>query len=177
MVFDYYHRLSARQQRIYRRSDEITSLRLPDATPMRALAVPLPAALERADRAATQRLCRRLADAVTERLRVAPVAARVLAVRPSADWGELHGLYECREGAARARITLWMRTAQRRRVVAFRTFLRTLLHEICHHLDYQLLELPDSFHTEGFYKRESSLFHQIVPATQGPRRRARAAHE
>ena len=42
-------------------------------------------------------------------------------------------------------------------------FLRTLLHEICHHLDYHLYRLPDSFHTEGFYKRESSLFHQLVP--------------
>jgi hypothetical protein len=55
-----------------------------------------------------------------------------------------------------------MRTARQRRVVAFRTFLRTLLHELCHHLDYQLLRLPDSFHTEGFYKRESSLFHQLM---------------
>ena len=54
-----------------------------------------------------------------------------------------------------------MCTAQRRKVVAFRSFLRTLLHEICHHLDYELFHLPESFHTEGFYKRESSLFHQL----------------
>jgi hypothetical protein len=46
--------------------------------------------------------------------------------------------------------------------VVFRTFLRTLLHEVCHHLDYDLLRLPDSFHTEGFYKRESSLLKQIL---------------
>jgi hypothetical protein len=56
-----------------------------------------------------------------------------------------------------------MRTARQRRVVAFRTFLRTLLHELGHHLDYEHLRLADSFHTEGFYKRESSLFHQLVP--------------
>ena len=56
-----------------------------------------------------------------------------------------------------------MRTAQRKQVVAFKTFLRTLLHEIGHHLDYELLELEDSLHTEGFYKRESSLFRQLVP--------------
>jgi hypothetical protein len=55
-----------------------------------------------------------------------------------------------------------MRTAQRRQVVKFRTFLRTLLHELCHHLDYELLRLPDSFHTEGFYKRESSLLRQLL---------------
>lgn len=56
-----------------------------------------------------------------------------------------------------------MRTAKQRRVVAFRTFLRTLLHEVGHHIDYTRLALRESFHTEGFYKRESSLFHQLVP--------------
>jgi uncharacterized damage-inducible protein DinB len=55
-----------------------------------------------------------------------------------------------------------MRTAQQKRVVAFRTFLRTLLHEIGHHVDYTRLRLGDSFHTQGFYQRESSLFHQLV---------------
>src|SRR4029453_6253567 len=29
------------------------------------------------------------------------------------------------------------------------------------------LRLPDSYHTQGFYKRESSLFHQLVPETRG----------
>ncbi len=67
-------------------------------------------------------------------------------------------------------ITVWMRTAERRKVVAFRSFLRTLLHEICHHLDYELFGLPESFHTEGFYKRESSLFHQLVGHEQGRRK-------
>ena len=69
-----------------------------------------------------------------------------------------------RPSAARApKIQLWMRTAKQKRVVAFRTYLRTLLHEVGHHVDYALLRLPDSYHTEGFYKRESSLFYQLVP--------------
>src|SRR2546426_1529323 len=55
-----------------------------------------------------------------------------------------------------------MRTAKQKRVVAFRTFLRTLLHEVGHHVDYTGLRLKDSFHTEGFCKRESSLFYQLV---------------
>ena len=88
----------------------------------------------------------------------------MLAARPSHDWGELHGLYEPAEGRRRARITVWMRTAQHKKVVAFRTFLRTILHEICHHLDYEVLGLDDSFHTEGFLKRESSMFRQLIPA-------------
>ena len=32
------------------------------------------------------------------------------------------------------------------------------------HVDYERLGLADSFHTEGFFKRESSLFKQLVPA-------------
>jgi hypothetical protein len=61
----------------------------------------------------------------------------------------------------RFRVSLWMRTAQRAQVVKFRTFLRTFLHELCHHLDYQRFRLADSFHTEGFYRRESSLLRQL----------------
>ena len=85
-----------------------------------------------------------------------------MAARPSRSWGELHGLYEPPEGAALALVTLWMRTSHHKKVVAFRTFLRTLLHELCHHIDYELLKLEDSFHTEGFFKRESSLFKQLL---------------
>ncbi|HUO63836.1 MAG TPA: DinB family protein, partial [Terriglobales bacterium] len=91
------------------------------------------------------------------------VRVTVLAARPHAKWGELHGLYESagRPGLPPT-ITLWMRTARQERVVAFRTFLRTLLHEMGHHLDYTLLKLGDSLHTQGFYQRESHLFHQLV---------------
>jgi hypothetical protein len=60
-----------------------------------------------------------------------------------------------------------MRTAKRKRVVAFRTYLRTLLHEVGHHVDYTGLRLAESYHTDGFYKRESSLFHQLVPEATG----------
>ena len=67
------------------------------------------------------------------------------------------------DGTRRPRIRVWMRTLRYKRVVAFRTFLRTLLHEVCHHLDYTLLALDDSFHTQGFFNRESSLFKQLVP--------------
>ena len=91
---------------------------------------------------------------------------QVLAVRPSDDWGELHGLYLPEEAGRTAKIQLWMRTAKHKRVVAFKSYLRTLLHEICHHLDYELYKFPETFHTEGFYNRESSLFHQLVQATR-----------
>jgi hypothetical protein len=60
-----------------------------------------------------------------------------------------------------------MRTARQKRVVAFRTFLRTLLHELCHHLDYELYRLPETFHTEGFYKRESNLLRRVLGEGEG----------
>jgi len=82
--------------------------------------------------------------------------------RPSWTTGELHGLYEPDAGR-RYRISVWMRTARRAQIVKFKTFLRTLLHELCHHLDYERFALGESFHTEGFYKRESSLFRQLYP--------------
>jgi hypothetical protein len=91
---------------------------------------------------------------------------RVLARRPADGGGELHGLYEPGEDRALARITVWMRTAQRRDVVAFKTFLRTLVHELCHHLDYEMFELAETFHTGGFYKRESSLAGALLAQEQ-----------
>jgi hypothetical protein len=162
MPFAYYRRLGAAQKRIYRRSDEITSIPLPRAQELRPLTDDLAAALEEEDRRGAERICQRLADGLTQRLEVPPVQVMVLRVRPQDGWGELHGLYEPSEDDYLSRISLWMRTAQRAQVVAFRTFLRTLLHELGHHLDYELFELEETFHTEGFYKRESSLFNQLV---------------
>ena len=87
---------------------------------------------------------------------------------PACASAELHGLYT-RDGRGLPRIRVWMRTVRHQRVVAFRTFLRTLLHEVGHHLDYTHLRLEDSFHTEGFFKRESSLFYQLVPREDAAR--------
>ena len=61
-----------------------------------------------------------------------------------------------------------MRTAQKKQVVAFRSFLRTVVHEVCHHLDYELYKLPETFHTEGFYKRESALANALLAQEAGP---------
>ena len=162
MRFAYFQRLTRAQQRVYRRSDEITMIRLPGAGDLRPVAEALGVALAGEDRVGTQTAADRLLAEMTLRLCVTPLRAEVLAVRPSRNWGELHGLYTPAEKGRPARATVWMRTVQRRQVVAFRTFLRTLLHELCHHLDYEHLGLADSFHTEGFYKRESSLLKQVL---------------
>ena len=164
MVFNYYKSLSAADKRIYAASDRIERLDLPEPARLQPLVPLLERALTADARPAVEEFCVRLATGMVEQLAIRPVNLKVLAVRPSNDYGELHGLYEGVEGRLRvARITLWMRTAQRKQVVAFRSFLRTFLHEMCHHFDYEHFRLADSFHTEGFYKRESSLFYQLVP--------------
>ena len=140
-------------------------MQLPEPQRLHPAVEALSAALASEQRAVVQQATERLIRGLTDALGVPPVKVEVLAARPHARWGELHGLYTAEPGKA-PKIQLWMRTAKQRRVVAFRTYLRTLLHEVGHHLDYALLRLRDSYHTEGFYKRESSLFRQLVPETR-----------
>jgi hypothetical protein len=161
MPFAYYARLGKKDRAIYDRSDAVAGIRLPQATGLWPIVGVLETALQRDDKRAVQQACSLLARGITEMLGIEPVDVGVLAVRPSLATAELHGLYT-REPGKVPLIRVWMRTVRHKRVVAFRTFLRTLLHEVCHHLDYAHLRLAESFHTQGFFKRESSLFHQLV---------------
>lgn len=162
MPFSYYRRLTPAQKRIYDESDRIGSIELNRPGAHRALVVALGEALESGSRSHTQRAAQALADSLTVAFGVPPLKIGVRERRPSWQTGELHGLYEV-DDKGRYKISLWMRTAQRAQIVKFKTFLRTLLHELCHHLDYQKFRLKDSFHTEGFYRRESSLVRQLYP--------------
>ena len=157
MRFAYFDKLSRANQRIYLRSDAIETLGIPVGLALGDMIVGLGAALKSENRSDVQALCQQLISALADGYHVPPVRVRVLARRPADGSGELHGLYEPEDQGQRARITVWMRTVQRKQVVAFKTFLRTLIHELCHHLDYELFALEETFHTEGFYKRESSL--------------------
>ncbi len=56
-------------------------------------------------------------------------------------------------------IRVWMRTAVRKQVTSFGTFLSSLCHEFCHHLDYQGFKHGDPRHTLGFYGRTAALYH------------------
>jgi hypothetical protein len=169
MPFDYYRRLSPQSQRVYRQSDAVVEVRLPHPEWLHPMVGLLREALAEDRRSAAEAVAGRLVQGITEMLAVPSAGVQVLAVRPRLrSGGELHGLYT-NDPPRPPRIEVWMRTAHHGRVVAFRTFLRTLLHEVVHHLDYAHLKLKDSFHTEGFFKRESSLFYQLVPPA-GPSR-------
>ncbi len=164
MPFAYYSRLSPARQRIYRQSDAIIVLELPAGVAVGARVAQIRSSLTGEDRAGVQAACQGLIDALVAGYRVQKILVRLLAQRPADDSGELHGLYEPDDAPKPARITVWMRTAARKDVVAFKTFLRTLIHELCHHLDYELYKMPETFHTEGFYKRESTLVGALLRA-------------
>jgi hypothetical protein len=164
MRFAYYGRLSAARRKTYRKSDDLGAIGLPPGLDAGAEVGLVRTGLANGDRATLQLACQRVIDALVAGYKVPPVRVRVLAQRPSDDYGELHGLYEPVEGRSPARITVWMRTAKKAQVVAFKSFLRTLTHEFAHHLDYELFLLEETFHTEGFYKRESSLANALLEA-------------
>jgi hypothetical protein len=168
MPFEYYARLSPRNQRIYRASDAVAQVTLPHPELLVPFVELLREALAEDRRPDVEAAAGRLVRGLTDMLAIPPTGVQVLAARPSLRYGELHGLYT-NDPPQEPRIQVWMRTARHRRVVAFRTFLRTLLHEVGHHLDYHHLKLADSFHTEGFFKRESSLFYQLVPSAAAAR--------
>lgn len=161
--FAYYDRLSDSEKLTYRKSDAIAEVALPNASALAPFVAELESALLSGKRLATARASTALVTALTKQLGVRGVSVTVRNVRPEYHGGELHGLYTFADGGDPPTIEVWMRTAANARVVRFRTFLRTLLHEVLHHLDVTLFELTDSFHTEGFFRRESALVRKLAP--------------
>jgi hypothetical protein len=163
MPFAYYDKLSAGSKRTYRKSASILRVDVPEIAGLVSVAAAIGPALAGESVAAVQRTCQALVDALNARLGTPPVVVKVLERRPANSDYELQGLYEPDElTGGTARITVWMRTAKKEQVVKLRTFLRTLLHEVCHHLDYELYKLAETFHTEGFYARESALMRELL---------------
>ena len=161
--FAYFDRLSAASKRTYRKSDRIARVELPEVARLMPLASAIAAPLEAASVSGVREACQRLVDELNHQLETPPVLVKVLERRPANSDYELQGLYEPDEvTGGTARITVWMRTAKKEKVVKFRTFLRTLLHEVCHHLDYEHYKLAETFHTEGFYARESALMRELM---------------
>jgi hypothetical protein len=164
----FYRRLDAEQKREYDRSDARTTLPLrPSATlgeagdeVVRALAAESPARVRRAAQRLVDEICSNLAAQSRRRHAETPPRVKVLRTRPRAARSEFHGLYTRFDGGS-SEIKVWMLTAAHGKVVRPRTFLRTLLHEICHHVDTTLLYLPRSLHTLGFHARESSLLRAL----------------
>ncbi len=162
MPFAYYKRLKPAQKRIYEKSNSISSLKLPASEIFDPVLQAIQTNLAKGVREGTEDEVQRFMAYLCQTFKIPSVKVRVLEQRPSKNWGELHGLYQAHPQGRWFLITVWMRTAKRIQVVAFKTFLRTILHEFLHHLDYTYFKWGNSFHTEGFYQRETSLFKQLV---------------
>ncbi|MGV0005840.1 MAG: hypothetical protein ACNYPG_04345 [Candidatus Porifericomitaceae bacterium WSBS_2022_MAG_OTU9] len=164
LMFNYYQNLSPALKAVYRVSDRVESIpAIANIERLCSLSLALREDLASGNRTAVGDRVQVLAGGLAHSFTVGVPKVVVLNKRPVHNQSEYHGLYELPEDGSQPVIKVWMYTSQRRRIVAYKTFLRTFLHEFCHHLDYQWLRLPDSLHTEGFFKRESNLFKQLLP--------------
>ena len=141
-------------------SDGNRTLIVPEDDRLQTPSTSLKAALAAGNGTAVRQACSGFLVAAARFYQVADVPIRVLAARPvrsrEGGWAfELFGDYHPQTRLIR----VWMRTAVRKQVTSYGTFLSTLCHEFCHHLDYELFRYRDSWHTRGFYERAALLYH------------------
>jgi hypothetical protein len=170
--FPYYARLSAKQKATYRRSDDIRDVPLTDVPSLVPLVRLIEAELATGKRGRVALAVTAFVGAVVGQLGVPAVKVHVREVRPHLEDAELHGLYTFATDAKPPKLEVWMRTRANEQVVKFRTFLRTVCHELLHHLDVTLFALDDSFHTQGFFRRESSMVRTLLGEEKRPTRAA-----
>ena len=140
-------------------SDRIRTLDLPRDGRLPSIAKSIASAMESDTSADVRRFCAQFLSAASEFYEVPNCAIRVLAARPlrvrERGTFELYGDYDPETSVIR----VWLRTAVRKEVTSFGTFVSTLCHEFCHHLDFQKFGFRDSWHTRGFYERAAALYH------------------
>jgi len=140
-------------------SERIRTLDLPQDGRLPSITEFIESAMKAQQNADVCRACAEFLALASEFYKVPDCGIRVLAARPlrvREHWtSELFGDY----APETMMIRVWMRTAVRKEVTSFGTFLSTLCHEFCHHLDFQRFGFPDSWHTRGFYERAAALYH------------------
>lgn len=140
-------------------SDRIRTLDLPQNGCLLPLAKSIEVAIADGTSAAVRRDCVNFLTEAAQFYRTPTCSIRVLAARPlrvrERGTTELFGGYDSESMLIR----VWMRTAVRKEITSFGTFLSTLCHEFCHHLDFQKFGVENSWHTRGFYERTAALYH------------------
>jgi hypothetical protein len=140
-------------------SDRITTLDLPGNGALTEIAQRLESAMKWDKIRDVRSACTDFLATASNFYEVTNCSVRVLAARPirTRERGtfELFGDYP----PDSMLIRVWMRTAARKEVTSFGTFLSTLCHEFCHHLDFKKFGFADSWHTRGFYERAAVLYH------------------
>ena len=134
-------------------SDRIITLDLPPNSDLQEIAYRLESTMKTENIRDVRTACIAFLSSASNFYAVPTCGVRVLAARPlrTREHGtfELFGDYTPEPMLIR----VWMRTAVCKEVTSFGTFVSTLCHEFCHHLDFQKFGFPDSWHTRGFYER------------------------
>ncbi|MBS2002617.1 MAG: hypothetical protein U0103_18765 [Candidatus Obscuribacterales bacterium] len=145
----------------YLRSDELRTLTLPSGESLRELAAILKESMKTDDRKQVQAASAALLAELANAFEVSPPPLKVLNARPvrvTENYAtETFGDYDFDSTLIR----LWMRTAVQKKMTSYGTYLSTLCHEFCHHLDVVALNLPHTYHTRGFYERSGLLYHHV----------------
>ena len=140
-------------------SDGIRTLDLPQHGYLLTCAKSIESAMKAGTGLDVRRVCAEFLGATSHFYKVPNCGIRVLAARPlrvRENWAtELFGDYN----PETMLIRVWMRTAVRKEITSFGTFLSTLCYEFWHHLDYQQFGFRGSWHTRGFYERTAALYH------------------
>ena len=140
-------------------SDRLKTLDLPKDGRLPSITNRIEEAMKTDKGAEVRRACAEFLDDASKFYDVPACGIRVLAARPlrvrERGTIELFGDYSPETMVIR----VWMRTAVRKEVTSFGTFLSTLCHEFCHHLDFKKFGFVDSWHTRGFYERAGVLYH------------------
>ena len=134
MITDYIPQ-SQEEKQEYNRSGDMVAIALPPQEPLLRMANKLEAAMVDENKREMEAACNAIAVYIAESFHVSPPKVRVLGARPLTSVGndveELFGDFDFKT----KKIRLWMRTAVLEKVTSYGTFLSTLCHEICHHLD------------------------------------------
>jgi hypothetical protein len=143
----------------FRESERIRTLELPPSGRLAAIAKCIESAMKAGQTGDVRGSSAAFLAAASEFYKVPQCEIRVLAARPlrvRENWTtELFGDYHPETMLVR----VWMKTAVRKEITSFGTFLSTLCHEFCHHLDLTRFGFVDSWHTRGFYERAAALYH------------------
>ena len=148
-----------RNLRAFVESDTRILIPLPPDARLVTIADSINSAMHEGTAGDVQRTCADFLRTASGFYSVPECSVRVLAARPlrvrEYSTTELFGDYH----PDTLVIRVWQRTAIRKEITSFGTFLSTLCHEFCHHLDILRLGFPFSFHTRGFYHRTAVLYH------------------
>lgn len=150
----------------FRESERIKTLDIPQDRQLLSIAECIESAMKGKRTFEVRHSCAEFLKAASDFYEVPNCVIRVLAARPLRT--REHGTFELFGDYTPEPILIrvWMRTAVRKEITSFGTFLSTLCHEFCHHLDFHKFGYPDSWHTRGFYERARCA---LPPCTGGHR--------